>query len=262
MDEQLPAGARVVAEGAQHATGHHRHPRLVDPARGHALVLRLDDHRHAARIEHLLDRVGDLRGQLFLDLQPLGIGVDQPGQLADAHHAPVRQIGHVGAPDDRHHVVLAIALQPDVAQQHDLVVAVGLLERALEQGRRIDVVAGEELLVGTHHPRRACRADPRGRGRRRPITTACAPPLPPPRASAGDAVPAAAGETGRRRRGDIHRSSILQARPALSWRLALRLQVRTGNALSARCRSWWGLSRLKAGIATSKVSPESTSTMW
>ena len=60
----------------------------------------------------------------------------------------MRQVGDVRATDDRHHVVLAVALQADVAQQHDLVVAVGLLEGAFEQRDRIDVVAVEELLIG------------------------------------------------------------------------------------------------------------------
>jgi hypothetical protein len=48
--------------------------------------------------------------------------------------------------------MLAMALQADVAQQDDLVVAVGLLEGALQQGNGIDAVAGEELLILADDP--------------------------------------------------------------------------------------------------------------
>jgi len=43
---------------------------------------RLDDDADAARLHHLVDRLGDLRGQLFLDLEPLGIDLDETHQLA------------------------------------------------------------------------------------------------------------------------------------------------------------------------------------
>jgi hypothetical protein len=110
-------------------------------------VAGLDDDRDAARLQHVVDRVGDLRRQLLLDLQPARIGIHDPRKLADADDAPVRQIGDVRAPDDRHHVVLAMAFHPDVAEQNDLVVAVNLLERPLEHRRRVGLITGEKLLV-------------------------------------------------------------------------------------------------------------------
>ena len=84
-------------EGAQHAAGDHGHPGLVDATGGHALVCGLDHHGDTARLQHLLDRVGDLRGELLLDLQALGIALHHPGELADPHYPPMRQIGHVGS---------------------------------------------------------------------------------------------------------------------------------------------------------------------
>ena len=123
----------------------------MDAARGHALVRGLDHHGDAAGLQHLLDGVGDLGGELFLDLQPLGVGFHDAGELADADDAAVRQVGDVGAADDRHHVVLAMAFQPDVAQQNDLVVAVGFLERAFQQADGIHLVAGEEFLIRAHN---------------------------------------------------------------------------------------------------------------
>ncbi len=44
-----------------------------------------------------------------------GVGLDHPGELADADDAPVGQIGHVHATDNGHHVVFAVRLDTDVA---------------------------------------------------------------------------------------------------------------------------------------------------
>src|SRR6185437_2821329 len=149
--QHLASRAGVVAEGAEHPAGYHGHARLVDAARCHALVRRLDHHRDAARLQHVLNGVGDLRRQLLLDLQALGIGVHHPGELADADDAGARKVGDVGTADDRAEMVLAMAFDADVAQQHDLVVAVGLLEGAFQNGDRVFLVAGEELGERAHH---------------------------------------------------------------------------------------------------------------
>ena len=41
----------------------------------------LDDHADALRLQHLVNGVGDLCRQALLDLQPLGVGLDDPRQL-------------------------------------------------------------------------------------------------------------------------------------------------------------------------------------
>ena len=120
---------------------------------------RLDHHADALGLQHLGDGVGDLRGHLFLDLQPSGIGVDDPRQFADPDHAVIRQVSDVGAADDRFHVMLAVRLETDIAQQHHLVVTLDLFEGALQQHHRIDRVALEVFIVGARHPfRRAGQA--------------------------------------------------------------------------------------------------------
>ena len=108
---------------------------LVHAARGHALVRRLDHHGDAARLQHFLHGVGDLGRELLLDLQALGEGIDHARELADADHALVRQVADMDLADDRHHVVLAVGFEADVAQHHDLVVALDLLEGALAGSR-------------------------------------------------------------------------------------------------------------------------------
>src|SRR5680860_1296377 len=98
---------------------------LAHATHRHAEVLGLDDHDHATGLEELDHRVGDLRGQAFLDLRALGVDVDQPGQLGEAGDLAVLvgDIAHVRHPGERHQVVLAHRPQLDVADQHHLVVA-------------------------------------------------------------------------------------------------------------------------------------------
>src|SRR6476660_7183818 len=50
--------------------------------------------------------------------------------------------------------MLAVRLEADVARHHDLVIAAGFLESALEIIARMILVAGKPFLIGAHHPRR------------------------------------------------------------------------------------------------------------
>src|SRR3546814_8179706 len=65
----------------------------------------------------LFRSVGDLRGELFLDLQPLAVDVEHPRQLADADHAIMREIGDMRPADDRRYVVLAVGFEADVRSE-------------------------------------------------------------------------------------------------------------------------------------------------
>ncbi len=94
------------------------------------------------------DRVGDPRRHLLLDLQAAGVDLDNPGELADADDPTIGQVADVSLADDRHHVVLAMALERDVLEHDDLVVAADLLEGPADRLDRLVLVAAEELLVG------------------------------------------------------------------------------------------------------------------
>src|SRR5215217_6577152 len=59
----------VAAKDAHHPAGRHHHAGRSNPARRHAGVAGLDDHRNALGLEFAPDAVGDLRGQPLLDLQ-------------------------------------------------------------------------------------------------------------------------------------------------------------------------------------------------
>ena len=99
-------------------------------------------------LQHVVDAAGDFGRHLFLHLEAAREDVDHAGQLADADDLAGRQVTHVGAADDRRHVVLAVRFELDVAQHDHLVVAAGLLERAAQVVARVDRVAGKPVGVG------------------------------------------------------------------------------------------------------------------
>jgi hypothetical protein len=111
-------------------------------------VLRLEHHGDAARLENLLDRGRDLRGQVLLGLQPPRIDVDQPRDLGEPDHALHRHIGDMRLADERGDVVLAVRGERDIADQHRLVVRADLREGAVEHVGRALAVAAEQLFVG------------------------------------------------------------------------------------------------------------------
>src|SRR6185312_14139747 len=148
--QELAARRGVVAEGAEQAARHHRDARLVDAARRHALMRRLDDDGDALGLQHLAQGVGDLRRHLLLDLQALRIDLDEPRQLRDADDAAVRQIGDMRLADDRRDMVLAMRFEADVLQYDHLVIAVDLAEGAMQLLDGVAAVAAEIFLVGAY----------------------------------------------------------------------------------------------------------------
>jgi len=94
------------------------------------------------------DALRDLRGQLLLHLEAPRIALDHACELADADDLAIGQVADVGLADDRRHMVLAMALELDVAQHDQLVVAGDLLEGALEVFARLVGIAAEPVAVG------------------------------------------------------------------------------------------------------------------
>src|SRR5580704_12647083 len=84
----------------------------------------------------------------------------------------------MGTPDDRRHMVLAVRLETDVAQQHDLVAP------AISSKQRSSNWVGSSSSRQTipHRrgpPAQACRGVPPVWDHRQPSKSACEPPLPP-----------------------------------------------------------------------------------
>ena len=100
-----------------------------------------------------LNGVGDLLGELLLHLQALGVHVDHARELAQADDAAVRDVRDVRLADEGHHVVLAVAVELDVAHQHELVVAFDLLEGLREIVPGVELVAGKVLGVRSNDAR-------------------------------------------------------------------------------------------------------------
>src|SRR4051812_10948048 len=121
--EKFLAGQRPVAKAAEHAAGYKVGVRLVHTSRRHAVMRWLDNDADTLWFQHGVDGVGDLGGQLFLNLEAPGIDVDDARPLADANHAAIWNVGHPGPADDRRHVVLAMAVETDAAQHDHLVIA-------------------------------------------------------------------------------------------------------------------------------------------
>ena len=98
-----------------------------------------------ASVEPLHQLVGDLHGHPLLHLEPLGVPVDEAGQLGEPAHAPrvARYVDDVGFADERQEVVLAKRRERDVADHHHLVVVD--LELPVEVVARILVVADQQF---------------------------------------------------------------------------------------------------------------------
>ena len=188
---------------------------LGDAAHRHAGMLRLDHHGNAAGLQHLVDRGRDLGGQMLLGLQAAREDVGQPRQLRQSHHPLDRRIGDMRPAVERHHVMLALRGEFDVADQHEIVIAGGLAEGAVEHLRRALMIALIELVEGLDHAARRIQQALALAGFRRYSRAASAPPLPPRRATD------AAGRRGRRRR-EIRKDRVPpDAPPGSSPRKAL-----------------------------------------
>ena len=73
---QFLPGDWIVTKTSKQPAGDKIRALLVDATVSHAVMCRLDHHTSALRLQNMLDAIGDLRCQAFLNLQPLGIRVD------------------------------------------------------------------------------------------------------------------------------------------------------------------------------------------
>ena len=118
-------------------------PGLLDPVGRHALMFGFDDNCSPTRLYRSFERIRDLRGPAFLNLQSTRIGFDDACNLADPFDTPVRQVRNVCLTDNRHDMMLAVRHELDISQDHHFVISVRFFEGALQIRRRIDVIASE-----------------------------------------------------------------------------------------------------------------------
>ena len=108
----------------------------------------VEHHEDAAGSQAGLQRLGDLLGQALLHLRARGEGVDHGGQTAEADHPVARQVGQVGAADERQQVVLADGAEREVAHEHELPRGRADRDRVPQVVERVDAEPGEVLAVG------------------------------------------------------------------------------------------------------------------
>ncbi len=77
--------------------------------------------------------------------------IDHARELGEPDDALDREIGDVRAADDRHHVVLAVRIEGDVAHHDHVVEGADLAEGTVEHLVGVFLVAAEELFVGSDH---------------------------------------------------------------------------------------------------------------
>ncbi len=110
-------------------------------------MLGLDHHRNALGIGDLLNSLGDLASQVFLNLQTTGEHVDDARDLGQTDYLAGRDVGNMGLADERQHMVLAQRVQLDVLDDHHLVV-VGVEQCAVDDLVQRLVIAVAEKLHG------------------------------------------------------------------------------------------------------------------
>ena len=87
-----------------------------------------------------ISRLAIVLGHPLLHLRPVRDDFDDAGQLAQADDLAVRDVADVGHADERQQVVLAHAVEADVADEHHLVVLLG--EELSQVDARVVVQAG------------------------------------------------------------------------------------------------------------------------
>src|SRR6478672_6735737 len=108
----------AVAKLTSQSAGDRSRVLFLNTAHHHAKVIGLDDHSNSRRLEHSAKPLGYLLSQPLLDLETPRIDVHYPRDLRKSDDLAIRDIGNVGLPEKRQHVVLAHRVELDVAH-HD-----------------------------------------------------------------------------------------------------------------------------------------------
>ena len=82
----------------------------------------LDDHADAARMQVVVEPVGDLLGEAFLHLGAVGEEFHHAGEFGQSENAVAGQVSDVRDADERQQVMLADRPDRDGARQDELVV--------------------------------------------------------------------------------------------------------------------------------------------
>jgi dihydroxyacid dehydratase/phosphogluconate dehydratase len=85
--QKLLTRARIIPHVSEQGRSRQQGTRRINAAHGHAGVLGLDHHADALGRQHVLNGLGDLGGELFLNLQAVGEALHHARQFRNTHHA-------------------------------------------------------------------------------------------------------------------------------------------------------------------------------
>ena len=103
-------------------------------------------HGNTARLQGILNGIGDLSGHPPLNLKAFGKHVDDARELADTNNTPFRQVGDMRLANDRPDVVLAMRNEGDITKHDHHIVAVSFLKSSFQVFCRSDCEAEKQLL--------------------------------------------------------------------------------------------------------------------
>src|SRR5450432_1572032 len=106
---------------------------FLHAAHHHAEMACFDHHTHTQRLNRILNCLSYLHGEALLYLQTAGKNIYQAGNLAQAHHFPVRDISDVYFSKEWQHMMLTQAEHLDIFHDDHLVIT-DVKERVSQYG--------------------------------------------------------------------------------------------------------------------------------
>ena len=106
---------------------------------------RFDDDGNALHVQFFDQQIRDFFGHPLLHLRPVRNAFDHAGQLAEPDDVAIGNVADVGHAAKRQQVVLAHAVEADIADEHHLIVFLG--EEFSQVEPRVVVQAAEKLGV-------------------------------------------------------------------------------------------------------------------
>src|SRR5262245_61644215 len=110
-----------------------------------------DHNTDPAWLQPVLNRLGDLRGHPFLDLEAPRETIDHADKLGDADDPSRGQVADMSNPGDRRHVMFTARAEGNIPQQDWSVEAADLLKSAQQVFGRILVISGKPFIIGAQN---------------------------------------------------------------------------------------------------------------
>ena len=117
--EEFGTSARVLFESTEQTGSFHDRVLLLDPAHHHAEMFRFHDDGDAVWFQTVHQRLGDLRRQVFLNLQTARKNIDNARDFRQSDDFAIGNVSDVGAADEWEQMMLAHRIEFDVFDEND-----------------------------------------------------------------------------------------------------------------------------------------------